>query len=692
MIFAHPINHAVAIFRLFLGLRLNPLLLLANPHIKSRLIFTITTLRRIDGKTLRQRRQALGCYNASYCAWIKASSLLRPLQFRLSVLLAICPAVLIAGCGTAPIARIDNHARATTDMNRTAAVQQSAPPTISQVPIPPPPRPVVEEKRYSVTVIDVPARDILLAMGRDTGINIDIHPGIEGRVTLNAIDQSIRQILTRMTKQIDMRWEADGPNISVMTDSPYLKLYRVDYVNVNRDMVGTFGVQTQVVGPAGVAAAGATGGGAGQNTSTLKIENSSKNRFWESLEKNIKDILRETDKQLPEGSTETVVRAQTQAVSTSTVRAQSGTTSRNATTSGPGQTLGQNEQSTQTLTFREAASVIVNAETGTMSVRATSRQHEKVGQFVDLVAGSAKRQVLIEATIVEVELSDGYQSGVDWSAVGLNGLGYTFRQAFTPPSINGSANFSGENSFSIGYLNPNAAVGGNISSALKLLSSFGTTKVLSSPRTTTLNNQTAVMKVVKNIIYFTIASTPATRSDTGVLLTPATYTTTPNVVPEGFVMSVTPQIGDNDIVTLNIRPSITRIVGNKPDPNPALSGGVPNNVPEIQTSEFETVLRVSSGQTTVLGGLMQDRYETRRDGLPVLSRLPIFGDAVSARNDLSKKIELVVFIRPIVIKDASIETDLSEYRRFLPDNRFFKDSEKSAKPTQLIPDLVQPKQ
>ncbi len=607
-----------------------------------------------------------------------------------------------------PVARVDNHARNTADAAK-ATQTVAAPPTVRQVPIPPPPKPVIEEKRYSVTVIDVPARDILLAMGRDTGTNIDIHPGIEGRVTLNAIDQSIRQILTRMSKQIDMRWEADGPNISVMTDSPYLKLYRVDYVNVNRDMSGTFGVQTQVVGPSGVSASGASGGGggAGQNTSTLKIENSSKNRFWESLEKNIKDILRETDKQLPEGSSETVVRAQTQGATTGTVRAQTGTSARTSgrsTTTGPGEVQGQNEQISQVLTFREAASVIMNAETGTISVRATSRQHEKVGQFIDLVAGAAKRQVLIEATIVEVELADGYQSGVDWSAVGLEGLGYTFRQAFTQSNATatGSTNLT-NNFFSVGYSNPNAASGGSIKSALTLLSSFGTTKVLSSPRTTTLNNQTAVMKVVENSVYFTITSTPGTTNN-GVTTQP-TYTSTPNVVPEGFVISVTPQIGENDIVTLNIRPSITKIVNRIQDPNPGLiitttnavglgstATQIDSKIPVIQTREFETVLRVASGQTTVLGGLMQDSFKTTRDGLPVLSRIPIFGDAVSYRNDVGKKSELVVFIRPIVIKDASVDTDLGEYRKFLPDGRFFKEAEPTyPKFNPAIPDPVQSK-
>lgn len=588
--------------------------------------------------------------------------------------------LLMASCGTMPVARIDNHIRPATDdrASNPATVPNSTnqlPQPVRQVPIPPPPKPVVEEKRYSITVIDVPARDILLAMSRDTGINIDIHAGIEGRVTLNAIDQTIKQILTRISRQIDMRWELEGPNIAVLPDSPFLKLYKVDYVNMNRDSSGTFGVQTQVVGPAGTGTAAA---GGAQNSSLLKIENTTKNRFWESLEKNIKDMLRETDKELPQGSSETFVRNQTQAANTGTTRTQTGATNRatgvraGATSeAGPNESQNQNEQFQQTLTFREAASVIVNAETGTISVRATSRQHEKVGQFIDQVAGVAKRQVLIEATVVEVVLNDNYQSGVDWSALGLEGLGYSIRQSFTGANL--ASNF-----FSVQYNNPNAAAGGSISSTVKLLNSFGTTKVLSSPRTTTLNNQPAVLKVVENQIYFTVKAEVSVGGTTagGASIPIISYTSTPNVVPEGFVMSVTPQIGENDIVTLNIRPSITRITSFVRDPNPDLArANVVNNVPIIQTREFETVLRVPSGQTTILGGLMQDSFTTARDGLPILSRIPILGDAVSYRNDTGKKSELVVFIRAVVIKDANVETDFSEYRRYLPDARFFKEAE-----------------
>jgi general secretion pathway protein D len=111
------------------------------------------------------------------------------------------------------------------------------------------------------------------------------------------------------------------------------------------------------------------------------------------------------------------------------------------------------------------------------------------------------------------------------------------------------------------------------------------------------------------------------------------------------------------------------------DPNPDLAkANVVSKVPEIQSREFESVLRVPSGQTAVLGGLMQDSFEGHRDGLPVLSQIPLFGDAVSFRNDTARKSELVVFLRPIVVRDAHVDGDLAQYRRYLPDEEFFRES------------------
>lgn len=582
-------------------------------------------------------------------------------------------ALALAGCGTRPVAKNEGHVQQP-EARSTASIPQP----IRTVPLPPPPEAREAEIRYSVVVANQPVRDVLLAMARETRVNFDIHPGIEGSINLNAIDQTLKQILTRIARQVDVRWETDGQTITVMPDSPYLRTYKVDYVNMARDVSGTIGVQSQVVSPPS-ATAGAAGANASQNSSLLRVDNSAKNRFWETLEKNLKDLLRETDKQLPEGSSETFVQSrgqgQTQTTQARTNQRRGTATQSTATVTTPGaeQTAQAQEFAEQRLTFREAASVIVNAESGVVTVRATSRQHEKVSEFLGSVIGSARRQILIEATVVEVQLSDRYQSGVDWSALGLQGLGYSFTQSLisgTGTLANTSLPF-----FSVQYTNPNAAAGGSISSTVKLLDQFGNARVLSSPRIMAINNQTAVLKVVDNLVYFTVDVTPATLGANGNVISPATIKTTPQLVPVGFVMNVTPQVSDNDVIVLNVRPTVTSKIGEVRDPNPELARVNQSNlVPVIRSREFESVLRIPSGNTAILGGLMEDRFDGKRGGLPVLSRVPLFGDLVSFRDDTSEKRELVIFLRPIVIRDASVEGDLAEYRRYMPDDKFFRDT------------------
>jgi general secretion pathway protein D len=583
--------------------------------------------------------------------------------------------LVAAGCGTRPVMKSDGHIMA--EAPRPTAPAASIPQPVRAVPLPPPPEAREPEIKYSVVVTNQSVREVLLAMARETRVNFDIHPGIEGTVNLNAIDQTLKQILNRIARQVDMRWEMEGQTITVMPDTPYLRSYRVNYVNMARDVSGTMGVQSQVVAPpGGTSSSGAAGaaGSSSQNTSLLKVENTGRNRFWETLERNIKDLLRETDKLLPEGSSETFVQSRGQgAVSTTQAKTvaqprRSTTTQSGTTIETPGTAQTQQAQETveQRLTFREMASVIVNPETGIVTVRATSRQHEKVADFIAQVSGSARRQVLIEATVVEVLLNDNYQAGVDWSALGINGLGYSLRQNFIGNNLT-EAPF-----FSVSYSNPNAAAGGSISSTVKLLDSFGTTRVLSSPKIMAVNNQTAVLKVVDNRVYFTVTAqvTPAQGTTQPLVV----YTTTQNVVPVGFVMNVTPQIGEDSVVVLNVRPTVSRIIGFVNDPNPDLArANVVSRVPEIQSREFESVLRVPSGQTAILGGLMQDSFEGKKEGLPMLSQIPVFGDAVAYRNDTARKSELVIFLRPIVVRDPGIEGDLAEYRRYLPDRDFFRE-------------------
>jgi MSHA biogenesis protein MshL len=330
-----------------------------------------------------------------------------------------------------------------------------------------------------------------------------------------------------------------------------------------------------------------------------------------------------------------------------------------------------------------AATVIANPEVGIISIRANNRQHERVQEFLDKVLASANRQVLIEATIVEVELKDSFQAGIDWSRISGDGTdsGLTFRQRLRPVATDplSPGNLS---SFSIGYNYTGSGFLADVASSITLLQQFGDVKVLSSPKLSVLNNQTAVLKVVDNLVYFTVEAQQSTVGGT-VGGTLATFTTTPQTIPVGMVMSVTPQINDTKMVMLNVRPTITRYVTAVQDPNPSLvsrdnNGNIivdgegnirtiVSQIPVIQTREMESLLRVESGNTTVLGGLMQDDIKKNTDSVPGVSEVPVVGNVFKAKARLNKKTELVIFLRPTVISNASLESDeLATYKQYLP--------------------------
>lgn len=593
----------------------------------------------------------------------------------------------LSACTNAPIQPPGNsHLRAEkVGAGDTATI----PAPVQQVLSLPKPKAAPKVETYSVVVNNVRVQELLFALARDAKINVDIHPGIEGAVTLNAIDQTLQQLLTRIAKQVDLRWELDGPNLAVMPDSPFLRTYKVDYVNMSRDTSGNVAINTQIasISPtaAGGGGAGAGAGGTSGNVSSTKVDNLAKNRFWETLEKNVKDILRETDK-------EVIVRRRVsdmedQARSTGTKQATpdipSSQPSSIAAAPPP-----QSSQAAKEYETLQAASVMVNPETGILLVRASSRQHEKIQGFIDQVMSSARRQVLIEATILEVQLNQQYQQGIDWQyfkqgttwrAIGQGSTTSTFNFDATTGTFS-AANASstlpsavGNTLFSLAFRR------GDFLSAIKLLENFGTLKVLSSPKLSVLNNQTALLKVVNNIVYFQV------KSDTsqGQTSTLSNITTTPQSVSVGLVMSVTPQISENNSVLMNVRPTISRTIGEgKRDPNPSLPAGIPNMVPEIQTREMESLMSVNDGEIAVLGGLMHDEVNNNDDAVPGVSKIPIFGNLFTHRNDRTTRTELVIFLRPTVVRDASIKGDYSSFRNYLPRDDFFE-----SKAIQPVPEL-----
>ena len=535
------------------------------------------------------------------------------------------------------------------------------------------PRPKVTGKTetYSVVVNNVQVHDLLFALARDARLNVDIHPGLTGLVTLNAIDQTLPQLLTRIAKQVDMRFEMDGPNLVVMPDSPYLKNYRVDYVNIARDVTGTVSTSTQI-STSSLTTAGGGAAGTG-NTSRIQIDNKSKNRFWETLEKNLKELLHETDKIFPEGSTETMTEQSSSQSTTGTgapaakIAAARGSQIVPSLAASPNPAAVQNAGATivKHMTFREAASVIANPEGGVITVRATAKQHEKVQEFLDRVMSGARRQVLIEATIIEVTLSDGYQQGIEWSRL-TSGTDYSINKPTLTTNVP-----SAVTPYVIKYRQINPL---NLLATVELLRAFGTVKVLSSPKLAVLNNQTATLKVSEDFVYFNVKQ-DVVPGNTNTNAT-VTTTTTPQSVSIGFFMSLTAQISDNGTVTLSVRPSISSIAELKQDPNPELAkNNIKNLVPQIRMREIESMMRVESGDIAVLGGLMEDRLDNRDGRLPGLGDIPFLGEVFNTRSNSSAKSELVVLLRPTVIRDASVEGDFSSFRESLPNREFFRNDQ-----------------
>ncbi|MBF0310163.1 MAG: type II and III secretion system protein [Magnetococcales bacterium] len=460
---------------------------------------------------------------------------------------------------------------------------------------------------YTVVVTDVPVREVLFALARDANLNIDILANINGQISLNAIEQTLPRILDRIARQADLWYRIEEGTLVVGPEVPVRRNYRVDYVSANRNVETKFSISTTVASDT------QTSSGTNQsgvNSSSVNLNTASGNEFWKNLIGNIREIV------------------------------------------------GIRNEPGKPESDENASKVIWNEATGIISVMATSLQHREIGEFIDRVVNSARRQVLIEATVLEVQLTDQFQGGIDWNLIRSDGLRETENQlALAATRLNTSPRLAlnlnrAEIPFLSGLLGSR-----DISATVRLLSKFGNTRVLSSPRITVMNNQTALLRVTTNEVYFQIKVTPPRYADDK-LVTAATTETLIRTVPIGFIMQVTPQISENEAITLNIRPTIQRVSKWVDNPDPNLRANLGNNltytppqVPVVQVQEMDSVLRVGNGQVAVMGGLMENTRSDATDGVPILSRLPILSNFFSFREERSNKTELVIFLRPMVMTE-----------------------------------------
>lgn len=486
-----------------------------------------------------------------------------------------------------------------------------------------PPLDLTQKELYSITAIKVPITDLLFQISQDSGKEIDVFNGVDGTVTINALNQPLEMILDRMAEQANFVFEMRNNIIKIRPDVPEWRNYTVDYVNISKTSVDNIDMKMNVS-----SSVEGSDNQVGKGSSS-KVTVNSEHDFWLQLDNNIQKLA-----QLDPYS-----------ISDEVAKTEQGQNSRTA------KGTSQN--------------TVVNPEAGIISVFTTDKKHRSIKKYIQQVTSRAEKQVLIEATVVEVTLNDQYQAGIDWSMVNRSAFGSSGGISFSSP-------FAGpSDGFAIGTVNPLGQPGSvasgswNILANIALLKQFGDSKVLSSPKIMAINNQTALLKVVNNLVYFTIEvnTTSATTTAAGQV----TYETEVQTVPVGFTMSVTPFVSDNGTVTLNVRPTLSRLVGQVADPNPALQNSdVQSLIPVIQEKEMSSVLRLQDRQVAVIGGLIEDSNSNNKSGLPGVSDVPYFGDLFSMRDDQSKKSELVIFIRPIIIDNPDVYNgDLKSISQFL---------------------------
>ena len=639
------------------------------------------------------------------------------LQKAQRIILSSSLSVFVAGCGAPNFSPSETHITVEeVNSQKPVASRKSIPALVKTSPTAPVFSGEKGSDTYDLVVTGQPVRDVLFALARDSGLNMDVDADVSGYITMTALDQTLDAILERIGKQVDIRVEAVGDAILIRADKPYQKIYHVDFLNISRTY------------SSGAASSG-VGGGQGA------VSSNATNNFWTNIETSIEAIL--------------------------------GSYQPNSGEDGLVANLQNPEEIERATGIQDARTRVegapyhnLNPETGVLVVYAPERLQKQVREFLDSVLSIAKRQVLLEATVVEVVLNNQYVQGIDWSlfnhlaedglalyqgAVGgpaaalrtitqeitenflgdgpLEGGRYnsiadakaaaasfyarvasggnviTDKTETITPFTNEAGVITGYNlvaSATTEQLNNNATArlaggltpnqpgsgglfsaayrAGDLSAAVQLLDTFGDAKVLSSPRISALNYQPALLRVVDQEVYFNIEVTDEINETTG-NITGRTYDVTENTVDVGFAMNVLPQINADGEIILNLKPSVTRVLDYRAVPSPVGFGvadgsSSSNFVPITRVRELESVISLRDGEVAVLGGLLEDRTADNNSSVPGLSRLPGVGAIFEKKNEQTFKTEFVVFIRARVIKNPSLNGDYSDFKHLLPNSDF----------------------
>ncbi|MEA1938122.1 MAG: secretin N-terminal domain-containing protein [Pseudomonadota bacterium] len=578
----------------------------------------------------------------------------RPLKLFAPLILAT---LLLAGCGVQEYAYHDREAA----MTKADYKEALAPPPILDGPIfPPPPIPIMqpiiagpdklmEETRLVTISVDetVPLKDALFHLAHQAEVDLELDPRIKGAVIFTARERPFQTVIRRIADMAGLRYKFEEGVLRVELDEPYHENYKIDYLNVVRR--SSSNVSSSVdLDSAGV---GGSGGGGG-NASSSSISMDSEVDFWTELEANLTQIMDSSRTWRPSAMDEVIaVQSVSLDIPVETEEETSVTepVAADTTQAGP--------------------SFTINKQAGIVSAFGTQRQHRLVEDYLDQVRKSVNAQVLIEARVLEVTLLDQFKSGVNWRSIFDSDLNFAASLGdivAEPPFIGPSAATPSRATLAI--------VGHDLAAVVNLLQQFGTVRALSAPRLTALNNQSAVLKVAENRVFFTLDVETTTDEVTGDQT--VTVSSEVNTVPVGLIISVQPSIDlDAQTISLTLRPTVTRVVREVSDPaveiqSRILGETVESMIPVISVQEMDSVVNMRSGEVLVMGGLMQDNTTSDQDGIPGASDVPLAGNLFKTHDDSISKSELVIFLRATVMDSGNVDpADVDLYRRFGGDRR-----------------------
>ncbi|MBA1234383.1 pilus (MSHA type) biogenesis protein MshL [Stutzerimonas nitrititolerans] len=448
--------------------------------------------------------------------------------------------------------------------------------------------------RFDVAVNDMPARDFFLSLMQSAGQNLLVHPEVTGNITFSLSNVNLEEVLAAVRDSYGYDYRRTSYGYQIQPNQAITRTYDLNYLNVQR--LGTTDTRVssgQVTSSdnTGVGVGGTTTSSTSSTVNASQLLTSSNVDFWAEIREVIAMMI---------GA-------------------------------------------------EEGNQVVVNPQAGLLVVRAASADQQAVENFLRQAQRNLQRQVILETKILEVNLSDGFQAGINWS----------FLQGQKGISLGGFATTAGGvNIPNIPLEGPDGIGGvfgatfdfGNFEGVVQLLETQGDVRVLSSPRISTLNNQKAVIKVGTDEFFVTDVSTTTTSLAGGTTAPDLDITLTPFF--SGISLDVTPQIDENDQITLHVRPTVSRVQ----DQNKSIQLGSADNVFNLPlalstTRQSDSIVRARSGQVVVIGGLLENRNSNDDANVPWLSKLPFAGALFQQQRKSLEQTELVILMRPQVVND-----------------------------------------